>query len=336
MNKTIGVIIVLLVIVGGIYLWGKMPKNNYQTNTPGTTQNAGATGRVVFSVTDATMDMSSISEIDMIVSGASVHSDASGWVSASSAPHTYNLLDLNAKNESKVFADASVAAGTYDMVRLSVDKIIVKTKAGAISEAKLPSGELKINTTLVVKSDMTSSVNFDFMADKSLHMTGNGGYIFAPVVKTETKSQATVTVNADSTVNISGGHTDSDDTEGMDIDGSVKANFELKADEKLDIGDDGVISIHGLLNTGTIKTASVGIKNFLFNPVTLTVKTGTKVTWVNDDVVSHTVTSDSGNVLNSGTLSPGQSYSFTFTSEGTFNYYCTLHPMMKGKIIVKD
>lgn len=84
----------------------------------------------------------------------------------------------------------------------------------------------------------------------------------------------------------------------------------------------------------TATTVTVSIKNFSFNPSSLTIKTGTKVTWINNDSAPHTVTSDSGIALNSATLSPGQSYSHTFTNIGTENYHCTIHPMMKGKITV--
>ena len=83
-------------------------------------------------------------------------------------------------------------------------------------------------------------------------------------------------------------------------------------------------------------TAAVSIKNLAFSPATRTIKVGTKVTWTNNDSVSHTVTSDSDNLLSSSTLAPGQSFSFTFTAVGTTNYHCTVHPTMKGSIIVTN
>lgn len=83
-------------------------------------------------------------------------------------------------------------------------------------------------------------------------------------------------------------------------------------------------------------SVSVNISNFAFNPPTLIVKKGTKVTWVNNDSAPHTVTSDSGSLLNSPTLALGQSFSFTFSNLGTFNYYCAIHPMMKGSVIVTN
>lgn len=83
-----------------------------------------------------------------------------------------------------------------------------------------------------------------------------------------------------------------------------------------------------------VTSATVDIKNFLFNPATLNIKTGTVVTWTNSDNVSHTVTSDSGTLLNSKTLAPGQSFSFTFTNAGTVKYHCAIHPAMKGTVVV--
>lgn len=80
----------------------------------------------------------------------------------------------------------------------------------------------------------------------------------------------------------------------------------------------------------------VSIKDFSFNPKTLTIKTGTKVIWTNNDSVPHTITSDSGNLLNSGVLPPGQSFSFTFTNLGTVNYHCSVHSMMKSTVIIQN
>ncbi|MDE1970261.1 MAG: cupredoxin family copper-binding protein [Patescibacteria group bacterium] len=92
------------------------------------------------------------------------------------------------------------------------------------------------------------------------------------------------------------------------------------------------------VSTSTVSQSSqvtVIVKNFAFNPSMLTIKRGTRVTWVNNDNVSHTVTSDDGNLFNSGTLAPGRSFSFTFTTVGTMTYHCGVHPSMKGQIVVE-
>ena len=168
-------------------------------------------------------------------------------MTVSTTPRVYNLLVLNAENRSELLADANIKAGTYDQIRLMVDSISVKTKTGAVKEAKLPSGELKINTRLVVNANETSSANFDFLADKSLHVTGNGSYIFAPVVKFETRSSADVSVSVDSTVKITGGRSDDQNTVGMDVDGTIKLNFQISGNQKLNIDGNGIIKLEGLL-----------------------------------------------------------------------------------------
>ncbi len=77
-----------------------------------------------------------------------------------------------------------------------------------------------------------------------------------------------------------------------------------------------------------------------FEPETLTVSKGSTVTWTNGDSTLHTVTSGSAESGNSGTefdssyLAAGKTFQHPFSTSGTFDYYCTLHPYMKGKVIV--
>lgn len=79
-------------------------------------------------------------------------------------------------------------------------------------------------------------------------------------------------------------------------------------------------------------TDVVNIKNFSFNPEILKVKKGATVTWTNNDPAQHQIKSAT---FNSGQLSKGQSFSFTFNDAGTFDYLCAIHPSMVGKIIVE-
>ena len=72
-----------------------------------------------------------------------------------------------------------------------------------------------------------------------------------------------------------------------------------------------------------------------FAPATLTVAKGTRVEWSNASDAPHTVTSDSGTTLASSLISPsGGTFDFTFTQPGTYTYHCTVHPYMKGTIVV--
>lgn len=78
---------------------------------------------------------------------------------------------------------------------------------------------------------------------------------------------------------------------------------------------------------------AIEIKGFAFNPQNATVKVGTTVTWTNKDSAPHTVTADDHS-FDSGVLDQGQSFTFQFTTPGTYPYTCTNHPSMQATIIV--
>ncbi|MGO9545256.1 MAG: cupredoxin family copper-binding protein [Rhodomicrobium sp.] len=81
-------------------------------------------------------------------------------------------------------------------------------------------------------------------------------------------------------------------------------------------------------------TASVRIDNFSFTPAEITIAPGTTVTWTNGDDIPHTVAA-TGKLFRSKVMDTDQSYSFTFTAPGIYDYFCSLHPHMQGKVIVK-
>src|SRR3989344_504516 len=89
-----------------------------------------------------------------------------------------------------------------------------------------------------------------------------------------------------------------------------------------------------------IVNASVNISGFAFGPNSVSIKKGAKVTWTNNDSAPHTVSSTQGGITDgtfeSGTLSPGATFSRTFDTVGTFTYMCKFHPGMKGTIIVSQ
>ena len=98
---------------------------------------------------------------------------------------------------------------------------------------------------------------------------------------------------------------------------------------------------------GNPVSLDVQISGYSFSPSTLTISVGDSVTWTNMDSAPHTVTSDSGSELDSGTLSGsssggyyssstvGGSYSHTFATAGTYAYHCGIHASMEGTIVVE-
>jgi plastocyanin len=78
----------------------------------------------------------------------------------------------------------------------------------------------------------------------------------------------------------------------------------------------------------------VQIDQFKFTPATLTIPVGTTVTWTNKDDTPHTVSSTT-KVFASGGLDQGGTFAYTFTTPGTYPYFCKLHPRMTGTVTVQ-
>jgi plastocyanin len=82
------------------------------------------------------------------------------------------------------------------------------------------------------------------------------------------------------------------------------------------------------------QSAAVTIENIAYSPANITVSVGTTVTWTNKDPVIHTVTSDTG-LFDSGDISQGNTFNYTFNDKGTFAYHCTIHATMHGTVTVE-
>jgi plastocyanin len=79
----------------------------------------------------------------------------------------------------------------------------------------------------------------------------------------------------------------------------------------------------------------VDIRDFAYSPNPIEIAAGDTVTWTNQDEVPHTATGEDRNVLQSGTISPGASFSQSFPEAGEFGYFCEFHPNMSGTIVVQ-
>ena len=83
------------------------------------------------------------------------------------------------------------------------------------------------------------------------------------------------------------------------------------------------------------KANKIEIKDFMFNPMKITVKSGEKITWVNRDEEPHTVVSVGKKFPKSSGLDTDQEYSITAGAPGTYEYFCSVHPKMTGTIVVE-
>lgn len=79
----------------------------------------------------------------------------------------------------------------------------------------------------------------------------------------------------------------------------------------------------------------VKMEGIAYNPQTITVRPGTRITWVNEDDVLHDVVSTDGERIESELFPKGETFSFTPTRTGSIHYVCTIHPGMEGSITVE-
>ena len=84
----------------------------------------------------------------------------------------------------------------------------------------------------------------------------------------------------------------------------------------------------------SVAASTVTIGNFTFGPQAVTVPLGTTVTWVNGDDIPHTVVATDKS-FKSKVLDTDERFSFTFAKAGTYEYFCSIHPHMTGKVAVK-
>jgi plastocyanin len=87
-------------------------------------------------------------------------------------------------------------------------------------------------------------------------------------------------------------------------------------------------------DAGTSKQHPIEIKDFAFNPQTITVRSGEKITWTNRDEEPHTIVSVEKQFKKSSALDTDQTFTITAGAPGTYTYFCSVHPKMTGTIIV--
>lgn len=242
------VLILVVALAVGFYIYsGRMSSSTSKANMQ--------QGRMVFAITDAAKDLNGVTNIYLTVNSVQAHSTTEGWVTVSSAEKTYDLIALRNSGELDLAADANVSVGMYDQVRLEVTKVEV-VDANGTHEAKLPSNELKIDTDLNISNNSTATAKFDFIADESLHMTGNGEYILAPVVQVETRENADVSETSDGKVRVDNGRVKLNDKFGMDENGTVGVGVGL-GNKDLSIDDNGKIKINMSVGVNT----GLGVNN---------------------------------------------------------------------------
>lgn len=93
--------------------------------------------------------------------------------------------------------------------------------------------------------------------------------------------------------------------------------------------------LHARQQASPVSSTTIAIDNFKFNPLSLEIPAGTMVTWTNRDDVPHIVVSVTKKLFSSPALDTNDAFSYTFKEPGTYEYYCSMHPRMTGKVVVR-
>ena len=116
--------------------------------------------------------------------------------------------------------------------------------------------------------------------------------------------------------------------------GAALGGMLLTARDRVAVADEGGGGQVAAAATKAADGPRIEIKDHKFSLPTVTVAVGTTVHWINHDDDAHTVTSTRA-VFRSPGLDTDESYSYRFTKPGVYEYFCTLHPLMVGRVIVK-
>ena len=198
--------------------------------------------RVVFAVTDAAVNMNSVSSVEVTIDDVSVYSPSRGWVDVMDDEVVVDLMGLRELGRQVLLSDTDVEAGTYSQISMEVSDVVI-TDRGGEEDAVLVNDEFVFDAQLVAREGQTSSVLFDFLLDESLYAARDGEYVFVPAVQLQTRSGAQVDAASGDNVIIGGGTIGTDARFGMNIAGDVVEGFRLPANAVLDVNAVGLVEI---------------------------------------------------------------------------------------------
>lgn len=185
--------------------------------------------RVVFAVTDKAASLTGMSSVIISVENLWVRHEKLGWREVSlGSPKSYNLLELSQNGTLKLLQDARLPAGNYTEVHLRLGAALtVIPNVGSPQTARLLSPDIKFAGRFSAKSKDTAVVYWDFLLDKSLHVTTGNSYIFAPVVRFQSRNDAIVEITSKQNVKVGGGSSSFTMDVGIDENGTLKQNYAL-------------------------------------------------------------------------------------------------------------
>ncbi|TSC89198.1 MAG: hypothetical protein G01um10143_579 [Parcubacteria group bacterium Gr01-1014_3] len=263
-------------VVGGYYLLSQpvTPGTDEVTGVPTTDKpSTGSTaskpagsvpakdlGRLVFSITDEAVKLDNAQSVLVNITRVEAFNAQKGWVTISSTPQTFDLVQLKKDGRFVLLGDKQVSFGDYTQVRLVIGTVVV-LKDGVAHDARILNKDLRLVTNFAVARGATSAVTVDILGDKSLHRTSSGKYIFASVLNLKTYERVEQVQIANKKVELIGGTIKYNSTIGVDENGDLKIGYEINSAATLEILGDAIIVTSAGYDTNFFKfSAAESIK----------------------------------------------------------------------------
>ena len=242
-------------LVGGYYLLSQpvIPDTDEVIGVPTTEQpSAGSPakptssvpakdlGRLVFSITDEAVKLDNAQSVLVNINRVEAFNAQKGWSVISSAPQTFDLVQLKKDGRFVLMGDKQVPFGDYTQVRLVIGTVVV-LKDGSAHDAKILNKDLRLVTNFAVARGATSAVTVDILGDKSLHRTSSGKYIFASVLNLKTYERVEQVQIANKKVELIGGTIKYNSIVGVDENGDLKIGYEINPAASLESLNDAII-----------------------------------------------------------------------------------------------
>ncbi len=281
-------------------------------------------GRVLFTITDKPASLGSFRQILLYIDETSVHKDGR-WLPVTKE-RRIDLLE--SKNVQLLLGDVTLEPGTYEQVRLRVNKIEAVEGSGTVLQVKLPSNELKLVGNLEVEGGEISLATIDFALDKSLHQTGSGKLVLLPVIKLTTQKGVDADIR-DGKVTVRKGTRVDEQVTGMNERGEQGADKIVPITEDIALEGDVIVKGEKTVEVVTlqpeklIKEFTVLADDFSLEPADLSVRKGdtVKITFkVSEDRVYYGGLSFNSNVFAIKRVPSGGQQTVTFTADKSFTY----------------
>ena len=189
-------------------------------------------GMLLVTAADKAVDINNIYSINVTITKIEILPNGSeSWQVLSDKTQTINLIELSNNKEISLLSETNITKGLYTHLKLTVSQVLVDNK-GLTDYAKLPSNELKLIGNILVEGSKTTIAKLDFIAAESLHSTGLGELIMAPVIKLDIINNADTEIT-ENKVNIKKGKTKESKKYGMDENGNIALNYSISKEAVL-------------------------------------------------------------------------------------------------------